>query len=343
MPRRDYVFPFDAWADSTVVDPTKFKRLAVAGAAKFDSANGGAFALVNPLVLGGAGFVAAAGSVLSGGVTTGKKSFDPTAGALVLGDSDYPTHASPAVRTCTFPIRDVLSRDEITIPSGHYDDALFPGWTIVALAGTSDLVIPLDSRRFPPGAVLAGVTLHFRVGVLPAATISTITLPKFNLVGRNITDTGDGLAVAYAPPWAASTLYKAGAIVNAIPARAGIAFQNRGSDGSSGAGSVPAGFATATVGTDVTGDGTVGAWHCIAATDAVTGTFYFVSGTYANTAAYYNGGAPQTIAYAPTWDNVVDTSNYQYYLRILDASNTFNTYHALTLFFSNVGDMRPGV
>lgn len=145
--------------------------------------DGGLWAPTKPIIVGGSGVAISTAGGFTGGVRTGSRA---AAGALRLGDNDWPTFAA-RTRSVVFPIIDDLwafADVNQETASNTYDQATPGSFKASSTAlFTQNL---LDRKKLPVGATIDSVTLRFRVGLKPTAVPGT--LPRLYFVSDALVD-----------------------------------------------------------------------------------------------------------------------------------------------------------
>lgn len=159
----DFIRPYGVWPTPVVPTPKRLSALDDAVARSVNADDGGVYAPLSPIIVGGSGLTLNGGgtSSLTGGVTT------KSGGKVILGHNDFPTFGSTRSRTILVPLTPTLVGNEITA-AGGIDSDISPQYgcirsLIPSTAGGSKIVFPIPKRYMHNGATLATATLTWRV------------------------------------------------------------------------------------------------------------------------------------------------------------------------------------
>lgn len=169
MPHNAYFKPPTTMGGLFVPTPAFIRRLDLDASQSLNGEDGGVWTPRKPIIVGGNGISIGGAGGFSGGIATAARS---RAGALVLGDSDWPSFAARS-RVVVFPILDDLyaDRDVNQLTTTGLLTTYDQGTSGSFKAGAVDLatICFLDMKKFPIGATIDNVVVRFRVGTKPAA------------------------------------------------------------------------------------------------------------------------------------------------------------------------------
>lgn len=208
MAHNDYVRPSGVWLGSFAPTARDFRSFDQTSVESLNGVDGGTFAPLAPIVIGGAGIEMSADGCKLEGVTTAR------GGRLQLGDDDFPTFASTRTRTVVVPLAAVRE------PGGTPAVAFGETWFGLMPDDSTARYVELPGRMLHHGATLSSAVLHMRVGKSHSAVPAS--LPGFSIQRMDLarasfeTLLSTGTGVQYLATPANADAYYAGGGAQAI-------------------------------------------------------------------------------------------------------------------------------
>ena len=339
--------PPSFWGNTAV--PTA-RDLGAWDAYQYKSLNGdtgGTYAPATPIVIGGAGVaLSGIGSALAAGAVTSM------GGRLVLGSSDYCLLSPTVTRTKMLQLVDAVPTTAalgIGGTTGQGNTLNLSRFGVSPVTTSGDFIVPIPSRYLHNGANLTGATLTCRALVKqPTAPTAAPYWMIANVFGMNASGSSSVQLVPTFAAWLPSHAYTVGSIVipnNQSAAQTGIYYVATAISGTGTSAASPPAWPT-TVGPSVIDN---------AGANQITWQAYGNSGVLANPNSgggnTYEGGAVQSSVMtgnAALSTLTIDTTTYNYWLHVIydsfgagSATAPNWLFHALSLSFGNIVDMRP--
>lgn len=342
MSHADYFRPSGQFAPEMVMGPSDWQRIDVLQSKLIDGDNGGTWAAVKPIIIGGSGVnVTAGGGIFSAAAQT------LNGGRLVLGSSEFvvlsPTRTDSVLLALLHP--SISTGVAGAANTGALDADYFNLTTSPQPIGTqsavaSGLAFDIPRRYLHNGASLVSMVLTFTVVTNPGGALPA-QQPFF---GPLILDS-TGTAVAFNPGpastlsrWQATHAYALNSYVVPNATANGFYFKATSISGTGTSGGSEPVWPT-TIGNTVTDNPGANqiVWTCQGFSGQVAA---------ATPAAYYNGGLAQSVTYTFDGTTTIDTTANRYAIAVnaADASTTDPTQnvilHSLLINMGGIVDTR---